>query len=94
VFRCRRNRARRSETRDRGSLPDANHGYHDRLPETRLVLGLHGARNGPGPFNGFVRTIEDAKAEFAAAGGAWLKAAGLSEDAPTAQRKDSDSGSA
>jgi hypothetical protein len=54
-------------------------------------LGLHGARNGPGPFNGFVRTIEDAKAEFAAAGGAWLKAAGLSEDAPTAQRKDSDS---
>jgi uncharacterized protein DUF6894 len=42
-------------------------------------------QNGPGPFNGFVRTLEDAKAEFAASWGAWLKAAGLNEDTPTAQ---------
>ena len=56
--------------------------------------GLHGVQNGPGPFNGFVRTLEDAKAEFAAAWGAWLKAAGLNEDTPTAQLKDSDSGPA
>ena len=28
--------------------------------------GLHGVQNGPGPFNGFVRTLDDAKAEFAA----------------------------
>jgi hypothetical protein len=53
--------------------------------------GLNGVQNGPGPFNGFVRTLEDAKAEFAAAWGAWLKAAGLNEDTPTAQLKDSDS---
>jgi hypothetical protein len=26
--------------------------------------GLHGVQNGPGPFNGFVRTLEDAKAEL------------------------------
>ena len=44
-------------------------------------------QNGPGPFNGFVRTLEDAKAEFAASWGAWLKAAGLNEDTPTAQLK-------
>jgi hypothetical protein len=56
--------------------------------------GLNGVQNGPGPFNGFVRTLEDAKAEFAAAWGAWLKAAGLNEDTPTAQLKDSDSGPA
>jgi hypothetical protein len=31
------------------------------------------ALNGPGPFNGFVRTLDDAKAEFAAAWGAWLQ---------------------
>jgi hypothetical protein len=55
---------------------------------------LNGVQNGPGPFNGFVRTLDDAKAEFAAAWGAWLKAAGLNEDTPTAQLKDSDSGSA
>ena len=55
--------------------------------------GLNGVENGPGPFNGFVRTLEDAKAEFAAFWGAWLKAAGLNEDTPTAQLKDSDSGS-
>jgi hypothetical protein len=55
--------------------------------------GLHGVENGPGPFNGFVPTLEDAKAEFAAAWGAWLKAAGLNEDnTPTAQLKDSDFG--
>ena len=29
--------------------------------------GLHGVQNGPGPFNGFVRTLDDAKAKFAAA---------------------------
>jgi hypothetical protein len=56
--------------------------------------GLNGVQNGPGPFNGFVRTIEDAKSEFAASWGAWLKAAGLTEDTPTAQLKDSDSKSA
>ena len=28
---------------------------------------LHGVQNGPGPFNGFVRTLEDAQAQFAAA---------------------------
>ena len=56
--------------------------------------GLHGVQNGPGPFNGFVRTLDDAKAEFAASWGAWLKAAGLNEDTPTARLKDSDSGSA
>jgi hypothetical protein len=50
--------------------------------------GLHGVQNGPGPFNGFARTLEDAKAEFAAAWGAWLKAAGLNEDTPTAQLKE------
>jgi hypothetical protein len=55
---------------------------------------LNGVENGPGPFNGFVRTLENAKAEFAAAWGAWLKAAGLNEDTPTARLKDSDSGSA
>ena len=55
--------------------------------------GLHGVQNGPGPFNGFVRTLDDAKAQFAAAWGAWIKAAGLNEDTPTAQLKDSDSGS-
>jgi hypothetical protein len=27
---------------------------------------LNGVQNGPGPFNGFVRTLDDAKAEFAA----------------------------
>jgi hypothetical protein len=42
----------------------------------------------PGPFNGFVRTLDDAKAKFAAAWGAWLKAAGLNEDTPTAQLKE------
>jgi hypothetical protein len=47
-----------------------------------MVLGLNGVQNGPGPFNGFVRTLEDAKAKFAAAWGAWLKAAGLNEDTP------------
>jgi hypothetical protein len=26
--------------------------------------GLNGVQNGPGQFNGFVRTLEDAKAEF------------------------------
>ena len=57
--------------------------------------GLNGVQNGPGPFNnGFVRTLDDAKAKFAAAWGAWLKAAGLNEDTPTAQLKDSDSESA
>ena len=55
--------------------------------------GLNGVQIGPGPFNnGFVRTLDDAKAKFAAAWGAWLKAAGLNEDTPTAQLKDSDSG--
>jgi hypothetical protein len=49
--------------------------------------GLNGVQNGPGPFNGFVRTLDDAKAEFAAAWGAWLKAAELNEDTPTAQLK-------
>jgi hypothetical protein len=34
------------------------------------------------------------KAEFAASWGAWLKAAGLNEDTPTAQLEDSDSGPA
>jgi hypothetical protein len=42
--------------------------------------------------NGFVRTLEDAKAEFAASWGAWLKAAGLNEDTPTAQLKNPESG--
>jgi hypothetical protein len=60
----------------------------------RWFWGLNGVENGPGPFNGFVRTLDDAKAEFAAAWGTWLKAAGLNEDTPTAQLKDSDSGSA
>jgi hypothetical protein len=38
--------------------------------------------------------LEDAKAEFAAAWGTWLKSAGLNEDTPTAHLKDSDFGSA
>ena len=42
----------------------------------------------PGPFNGFVRTLDDAKAKFAASWGAWLKVAGLNEDTPTAQLKE------
>jgi hypothetical protein len=50
--------------------------------------GLNGVQNGPDPFSGFVQTIDDAKAEFAAAWGAWLKAAGLTEDRSTAQIKD------
>jgi hypothetical protein len=50
-----------------------------------VVLGLNGVQNGPGLFNGFVRTLEDANAEFAASWGALLKAAGLNEDTPTAQ---------
>jgi hypothetical protein len=58
----------------------------------RWYWGLNGVENGPGPFNGFVRTLDDAKAEFAAAWGDWLKAAGLNEDTPTAQLKDSDFG--
>jgi hypothetical protein len=53
--------------------------------------GLNGVENGPGPFNGFVRTLDDAKAEFAAAWGAWLKAAGLNENTPTAQPKNPES---
>ena len=57
-----------------------------------MVLGPQGVQNGPGPFNGFVRTLEDAKAEFAASWGAWLKAAGLNEDTPTAQLKNPESG--
>jgi hypothetical protein len=34
---------------------------------------------GPGPFNGFVRTLNDAKAEFAKSWRGWLEAAGLIE---------------
>ena len=60
----------------------------------RWYWGLNGVENGPGPFNGFVRTLEDAKAKFAASWRAWLKAAGLNEDTPTAHLKDSDFGSA
>jgi len=30
----------------------------------KWFCGLNGVQNGPGPFNGFVQTIEDAKAEF------------------------------
>ena len=56
----------------------------------RWYWGLNGVDNGPGPFNGFVRTLEDAKAKFAASWGAWLKAAGLNEDTPTAQLKGSE----
>jgi hypothetical protein len=56
--------------------------------------GLNGVQNGPGPFNGFVRTLEDAKAAFAASWGGWLKAADLSENTATPQLKDSDSGGA
>ena len=42
--------------------------------------GLNGVENGPGPFNnGFVRTLDDAKAKFAACWGA-----GLNEATPTA----------
>jgi hypothetical protein len=69
------------------------------MPSRRIVRDINedgpynGVQNGPGPFNGFLRTLEDAKAEFAASWGAWLKAAGLNEDTPTAQLKDSDSGS-
>jgi hypothetical protein len=54
----------------------------------RWYWRLNGVENGPGPFNGFVRTLDDAKAEFAAAWGAWLKVAGLNEDTPTAQLKE------
>ena len=49
---------------------------------------LNGITNGPVRFNGFAVTLDDAKAEFAASWRAWLKAAGLSEDTPTAQLKD------
>jgi hypothetical protein len=69
------------------------------MPSRRIVRDINedgpynGVQNGPGPFNGFLRTLKDAKAEFAASWGAWLKAAGLNEDTPTAQLKDSDSGS-
>jgi hypothetical protein len=49
--------------------------------------GLNGVQNGPGPFNGFVRTLEDAKAEFAAAWGAWFKAAGLKKTRPQRSSK-------
>ena len=34
-------------------------------------------QNGPGPFNGFVPTLKDAKAAFSAAWCSWLEAAGL-----------------
>jgi hypothetical protein len=54
--------------------------------------GLNRVQNGPGPFNGFVRTLEDAKAELAAFRGAWLKAAWLNEDTPTAQLKNPELG--
>jgi hypothetical protein len=54
--------------------------------------GLNGVQNGPGPFNGFVLTLEEAKAAFAASWCGWLKAADLSENTATAQLKDSDSG--
>jgi hypothetical protein len=46
---------------------------------------LDGVENGPGYLNGFARTLADAKAEFVASWGAWLKAAGLNEDTPTVQ---------
>jgi hypothetical protein len=59
-----------------------------------MVLGPQWRADGPGPFNGFVRILEDAKTEFAQSWGAWLKAAGLTETVATAQLKDSDSGSA
>ena len=55
---------------------------------------LNGVQNGPGPFNGFVRMLEDVKTEFAQSWGAWVKAAGLTETVATAQLKDSDSGRA
>jgi hypothetical protein len=45
---------------------------------------LDGVENGPGYLNGFARTLEDAKAEFVASWGAWLKAAGLAEKEPPA----------
>jgi hypothetical protein len=31
-----------------------------------MVLGLNGIQNGPGPFNGFVATLDAAKAAFTA----------------------------
>jgi hypothetical protein len=34
---------------------------------------MNGVQNGPGPFNGFVATLADAKAEFERAWGIWLK---------------------
>jgi hypothetical protein len=58
---------------------------HSRPGGNEWFWGLNGVQNGPGPFNGFVRTLDEAKATFAASWGAWLKAAGLSEDTPTAQ---------
>jgi hypothetical protein len=50
-----------------------------------VVLGpQRRAKRRPVRFNGFAVTLDDAKAEFAASWRAWLKAAGLSEDTPTA----------
>jgi hypothetical protein len=50
---------------------------------------LNGVQNGPGPFNG--PNPGGCEGRVAASWGAWLKAAGLSEDTPTVQLKDSDS---
>jgi hypothetical protein len=71
--------------RRRRSLPSLQR--HNGNPTgNQWYWALNGVQIGPGPFNnGFVRTLDDAKAKFAAAWGAWLKAAGLNEDMPTAQ---------
>jgi hypothetical protein len=53
--------------------------------ERQWAWFLDGVENGPGYLNGFARTLADAKAEFVASWGAWLKAAGLNEDTPTVQ---------
>jgi hypothetical protein len=90
--RSRRQRRPLSGLQRRGRV-GAIYRAHNTPDDDRWFWGLNGVENGPGPFNGFVPTLEDAKAEFAAAWGAWLKAAGLNEETPTAQLKDSDSGS-
>jgi hypothetical protein len=46
--------------------------------------GFNGVQNGPGPFNGFVPSLDDAKIAFAKSWRGWLDAAGLTERAAPA----------
>ena len=54
-----------------------------------MVLGAPWRPERPRSVQRLRPNADDAKAKFAAAWGAWIKAAGLNEDTPTAQLKES-----